>query len=162
MKWLLHRRRRRSADWDRTPGAAILTQLVDPAEPDADLLAQIEARIDRETPPATVTSSKWLCRGKLGLGILLVAAVSAFLGSLAGPDRQQIVARPSPTAEWVPLGAVTLHGSALRAFVRGKCKGHTHFYISMHGVSVTESGPNSASGTILMQDGEKILMECIF
>jgi hypothetical protein len=94
--------------------------------------------------------------------LVIVAAISGTLGYTAGPDRQRIVARPAASADWVHLGAVSLHGTALRAFVRGKCNGHTHFYISMYGVSVGEAGPTQGQGEALAQEGEKILMECIF
>ena len=75
---------------------------------------------------------------------------------------QEIIARPGANAEWVPLGAVTLHGPALRAFVRGKCKGHTHFFITMHGQTRGAADDPASAEVPLMGAEEKILMECIF
>lgn len=136
--------------------AAPLTHLLNGAEPGPDLFAQIEARIDAEALPKPARVSAWValafaCGLALGVG-----------GVLVGRDRQAIVARPNPDVDWVPLGTVTLHGSALRTFVKTKCFGHTHFFITMHGVTDRQMRTTDGPGAALMAADEKILMECIF
>ena len=160
MKRLLRRLFRQTDDWDQTPGVAALPHLVQTAEPDPDLFSRIEARIDAASPVRSVQPAIGRRRAAMAGLLTTVAIISAALGYFAGPDRQRIVARPAATADWVPLGSVSLHGPALRAFVRGKCRGHTHFYILMYGASVSGTGPGP--GTPLAENGEKILMECIF
>ena len=141
---------------------APLVHLVDEVEPDPDLFARIEAQLDADPPPPLPRSRplrrRWIA------AVLCAAGVAGGLGALAyfGADRQQIVARPADDAAWVPLGAVTLHGPALRAFVRGKCDGHTHFFITMHGVRAAPDGQIPHTGQALSAPQEKILMECIF
>lgn len=132
--------------------AAPLVHLLDEAEPAPDLFARIEARIDRETPAPPSRA------GKVAVAAFVGGAAMGALVFYVAQDRQSIVARPTTDAAWVPLGTVTLHGSGLRAFVRAKCKGHTHFFIAMHGPADTEDGAEIP----LMGGGEKIRMECIF
>lgn len=164
MMRFLRRLIKRGAEWKRATGSPALTpltQLVDAAEPDADLLGRIEAAIDEE-PPVAVRPVHHPARIRFAAVLALVASISGTVGFLLGPESQKIIAQPSASADWVPLGSVTLHGQALRAFVRGKCKGHSHFYITMHGVSTDETPGNPGKGTPLAENGEKILMECIF
>ncbi|MEM9638721.1 MAG: hypothetical protein AAGA94_13820 [Pseudomonadota bacterium] len=155
------RAKRASDQVPDAPELAPLTHLLEAAEPDPDLLSRIETRID--APPRPPVERMQILRLWPFAGLLLVIAMlSAFAGHLLAPDRQTIAARPGSTAEWVPLGTVTLHGPALRAFVRSKCQGYTHFYITMHGVSAADPVPIATPGTPLARAGEKILMECIF
>ncbi|MGV6848192.1 MAG: hypothetical protein ACWA5A_07420 [Marinibacterium sp.] len=145
---------------------AALAQLLGPQDPGADLLSRVEAQIDTLDGPAAGPDPRarkvWNQAG-MALSVAVLAATGGyFAGRQAGPGSQQIIARPSPGANWVPLGTVTLHGPALRAFVRDKCRGHTHFYITMHGIRRAETGGNPGPGAPLAAPGEKILMECIF
>lgn len=142
------------------PALNALSQLVDHADPDPDLLNRIEARIDADMPkaPAPPRPRRWSYVGLL----MVVAICSAAMGYLAGPGQQEISARPSADATWIPLGSVQLRGPALRAFVRSKCQGHTHFFITMHGLTVEPGQQIEGPGKSLSQAGEKILMECIF
>ena len=142
------------------PSMRALARLADEVEPDADLFAKIEARIDAEE--ARQPRRQRFARIRQIALLLGFALSAAFAGSQIGPERQHITARPSATADWVPLGSVTLHGPALQAFVRSKCAGHTHFYITMHGVTLETPGASPGSGTALAAPDEKILMECIF
>ncbi|MFL4470162.1 hypothetical protein ACERZ8_09865 [Tateyamaria armeniaca] len=136
--------------------ATPLVHLLDEVEPAPDLFARIEARLDGEKASRLPHVSK----------VLFVSFTSGLaIGALviwAGQDRQSIVARPTTDAAWVPLGAVTLHGAGLRAFVRAKCHGHTHFYITIHGQSGAGTTGHTGDDIPLMQDEEKIRMECIF
>ncbi len=141
--------------------AAPLVGLLDEAEPVPDLFALIERQLDTElaTQPHRAQFPKGLA--SLVLGLVLGAAM-AMLVLFSLSHRQQIVARPAPNVAWSHLGEVTLHGQDLRAFVRAKCQGHTHFYITMHGFAAPKT-PGDGDGEVpLMNPGEKILMECIF
>ncbi len=157
MKSLVHRLcapLRPSSKVDPDVGAATpLVHLLEEAEPASDLFAKIEARLDDPVdPPAR--ARRWLV-----IGALLAGLVAGNVVTNALSDRQKIVARQSPTAVWIPLGSVTLHGSGLRDLVRAKCRGHTHFLITMHGHAPTD---DRSEDTLLMGPDEKILMECIF
>ncbi len=136
--------------------AAPLVHLLDEAEPAPDMFAQIEARIDNARQPRTVATNLFVV-----LAFICGLAVGGSVLYL-GQDRQRIVARPAPDASWVPLGSVTLQGAGLRGFVRAKCRGHTHFFITMHGHTPPDRDSGTALAVPLMESGEKILMECIF
>ena len=136
--------------------AVPLVHLLTEADPAPDMFARIEAQIDTMERPAAPLRRR----------MIVAAFVSGVcIGAMAlwsVQSRQHIVARSHPSVDWVPLGAVTLHGVGLRAFVRAKCHGHTHFLITMHGQTI-DSRPNSPVPEIpLMDANEKILMECIF
>lgn len=136
----------------KVESAAPLVCLLGEAEPAPDMFAHIEAQIDAERTPRKPAGRKL---------VLMSFVVGVCAGALAvwqGQERQRIVAKPTADAAWAPLGTVTLHGSELRAFVRDRCHGHTHFLITMHGQS-----PDTTPDEIpLMDHEEKILMECIF
>ena len=149
----MYRGRHRDPDIE---AAAPLMHLLDEAEPSPDMFARIEARIDAEQ-----RRFAWPRRGVVALAFLcglLMGGLVVFVGQ----DSQKIVARAAADAPWVPLGAVTLHGSGLRGFVRAKCHGHTHFLITMHGHTHPEHGSGPPAVIPLMEPQEKILMECIF
>ncbi|MEM8654277.1 MAG: hypothetical protein AAGF36_05990 [Pseudomonadota bacterium] len=133
---------------------APLVHLLKDAEPEPDLLARIEGQIDGPDRPRRDVR-------KAGIVIAAFAAglVSGAAAMLAAQDRQEIVARPTADASWVPLGFVALRGAGLRGFVRAKCDGHTHFLITMHGHAPEDDHPEAVP---LMAPDEKILMECIF
>lgn len=126
---------------------------MDEAEPAPDLFLQIEARLDR---PSLRRDGR---RRWIGIAIFLLGLAVGVLCTHGALDRQEIVAQPSAQSDWVPLGSVTLHGPGLRGFVRAKCRGHTHFLITMHG---HDPGATDAESVPLMGAEEKILMECIF
>ncbi|KMW59399.1 hypothetical protein AIOL_004381 [Candidatus Rhodobacter oscarellae] len=144
--------------------AAPLVGLLDEAEPLPDLFARIERQLDAEMPAAPQRPQPAGVRRELailGLGLFLGVAVAALV-TLGLPPRQQIVARPAPTVVWSTLGEVTLHGRDLRAFVRARCRGYTHFYITMHGYADPQSAGDGVAEVPLMNPGEQILMECNF
>lgn len=135
-----------------------LTQLLEEEEPAPDLFARIEAAIDAEERQARAPQM----RERLGLtvaALLAGAAVAALILLTTAPDRQAVVARPGDGAAWVPLGAVTLHGPALRAFVRARCDGHSHFFITIEAGASPDQAPQP--GEPLQDGGEKVLMDCI-
>lgn len=145
----------------RKPGTDVeaavpLVHLLEEAEPTPDMFERIEARLDSE-PTRPRHMRRWIVLlsflSGLGAGVLAVHL---------GQERQRIVARPTADAAWVPLGGVTLHGAGLRAFVRAKCHGHTHFLITMHGQSPSAPNDPTPPEVPLMAPEEKVLMECIF
>ncbi|WP_147114726.1 hypothetical protein [Tateyamaria sp. syn59] len=158
MKKLLHRLRAilRPARTSRpdVDAAAPLVHLLKDAEPAPDLLARIEAQIDQPDYPRKDLKKSGVIIAAFAAGLVAGAAVV-----FVAQDRQEIVARPSADASWVPLGSVTLRGAGLRGFVRAKCEGHTHFLITMHGHAPTDDHDEAVP---LMGADEKILMECIF
>lgn len=137
-------------------GVTPLVLLLDEAEPEPDLFARIEAHIDGE---------KKSRMPKVNKAVILALACGITFGALGMwglQDRQRIAARPSAETGWIPLGSVTLHGAALRSFVKSKCHGHTHFYITMHGRSDKLDETGARQEILLMKEEEKILMDCIF
>lgn len=160
MKRFLRRFLRTSDDWEQSHGFAALSQLVETAEPDPDLFARIEARIDAEASQAAVLPSPRPRRAFVLCLMVVVAIVSATVGHLIGPERQQVFAVPTASADQVPLGAVSLHGPALRAFLQSACKGHTHVSVLMYGVSVDDTTVAQSDGPT--DESKKILVECIF
>ncbi|MEO1554868.1 MAG: hypothetical protein AAFS01_00435 [Pseudomonadota bacterium] len=160
MKSVIHRAyaallRRKHSDPD-VEAATPLVHLLDDAEPAPDMFARIEARIDAGSEQSA------LIRYRPVVVAFLLGLSAGALALHFGLDRQIIVARPTADAAWVPLGSVTLHGKGLRGFVRAKCHGHTHFFITMHGHSSTDSTNGQTNEVPLMARDEKILMECIF
>ncbi|MEL7132233.1 MAG: hypothetical protein AAGK77_07465 [Pseudomonadota bacterium] len=134
--------------------AAPLTQLLEDAVPEPDLFARIEARLDGRSRRRINPHGGGPVAAVFFAGLVLGAAAMFAL-----QDKQEIVARPTADASWVPLGSVTLRGAGLRGFVRAKCEGHTHFLITMHGHAPTDDDDEAMP---LMGADEKILMECIF
>lgn len=158
MKKLLHRLRAtlRPSRTSRpdVDAAAPLVHLLKAADPAPDLLTRIEAQIDQPDRTRKDKRKNSVIIASFAAGLVTGAAVL-----FVAQDRQEIVARPSTDASWVPLGSVTLRGAGLRGFVRAKCEGHTHFLITMHGHAPTDDHDEVVP---LMSAGEKILMECIF
>ena len=158
MKKLLHRlravlrpSRKLRPDVD---AAAPLVHLLQAAAPAPDLLARIEAQSDGPDRP------RMDMRRRAVVTAAFIAGVAAGAAAMvAAQDRQEIMARPTADASWVPLGSVTLRGAGLRGFVRAKCDGHTHFLITMYGHAPAD---DHAEAVPLMAPDEKILMECIF
>ncbi|WP_299689838.1 hypothetical protein [uncultured Tateyamaria sp.] len=160
MKTLLRRARARlwraKRPVSEVEAAAPLVHLLTEAEPSADLFAQIEARLDGADRPRPGVRMRVVVTA-FGAGLCAGALVFLLMQS-----RQQIVARPNTDAAWMGLGSVTLHGAGLRAFVRTKCSGHTHFLITMHAQSIGAQAEPVRTEIPLMDENEKIRMECIF
>lgn len=141
-----------------------LVGILPDADPQPDLLERIEASLDQAAmthvpepdKPAAAGSFRGFLSGALCGGIL-VAALAFF-----ALDQQKIVARTASANPWLPLGSVTLWGSDLRSFVKAKCQGQTHLFITLHGQNAENNGENASDGVPVMSDGEKILMECIY
>lgn len=139
-----------------------LTFLLEDATPSDDLFSKIEAQIDAEADMSSGARAthpwRWIW---VGLALALLG-IGLGVHHLTSPKSQAVFVRPGATAEWLQLGTVTLRGPALRAFVQGKCDGHTHFFILMEGVSIEDIEAAPGSGQNLIAGGEKIIMECIF
>lgn len=160
MKSVIHRaydalRRRKHGPPD-VESATPLVQLLDEAEPAPHMFSRIEARIDAEPPhPGSMRYRFVVLAFFLGLS---ACALTVFVAR----DSLGIAVRSAADTRWVPLGSVTLHGSALRKFVRAKCLGHTHVLITLHGYSPALSTDTEAHDTLLITPEGKILMACIF
>ncbi len=160
----------RSALPEDEPGMEViapLAQFVDDVDPDVGMLERIEASLDAVDHARIVKRNRSYQRRvpplvAFGLGVVLTGVCTWALYTWTTPDRQAIFAKPSGDTVFLPMGAVTLHGPALRGFVRAKCEGQTHFFIAMYAADTDPASKETAQGTSLMYDGEKILMECIF
>lgn len=136
--------------------AAPLIHLLDEAEPAPDLFARIEERLDDAPQPA-----KRMPLGRV-VFVFLCGLLAGGLAVFALQDRQSIFLRTSADGPWLPLGAVTLHGSGLRGLMRAECQGYTHFFIAMHGHPAANQRDQAPADVPLTGDEEKIRMECIF
>lgn len=140
------------------PSVGSLVHLVDIEDPDPELFSRVEALLDKEVAPETrKDTSRTTLFAAMAFGVCF-GAILGFGASVVSTNTQKILAKPDAKSAWVPLGSVTFHGEALRAFVRAKCEGQTHFYVTMHGGDAEDSGPLVP----LMASGEKILVDCIF
>lgn len=137
-----------------------VVHLIENAEPDPQLFARIEASIDADLPAKTAMPCVFGAKVVLTALLIGLGAGGVAVGFLE--SRQTISAQPGLSAPWIPLGSANLRGAALRSFVRSKCEGQTHFFITMHGFDKKKPINNSTEAPNLMVDGEKILMECIF
>lgn len=141
---------------------APLVHMVEPAEPDADLLSRIEHVIGAQAGVAPKKSNSSPLGRKTLIGTFITGMLIGLSGAALVPARQDIVAQTGAASPWIPLGSVTLHGSALRSFVRAKCEGQTHFFITMHGFHSEKDHSLETAAPLLMEKEEKIRMECIF
>lgn len=136
--------------------AAPLINLLDEAEPAPDLFARIEERLGDAPRPANR-----MPLGRIGF-VFLCGLLAGGLAVFTLQERQSIFLRTSADGPWLPLGAVTLHGSALRGFMRAECQGYTHFFIAMHGHPPADQSDQTPADVPLTGEEEKIRMECIF
>ncbi len=160
-RWLRRNKKEPLEDIDLESIASIV-QMVEPAEPDDDLLSRIERRIDNQIAAEPERWNDPVFNRRLVFAALAVGVLIGLSGPVLLQSRQSIVAQTGTASPWIPLGSVSLHGNALRSFVRAKCEGQTHFFITMHGFHSDKDHGKSAATDLLMKNEEKILMECIF
>ncbi|WP_370399911.1 hypothetical protein [Sulfitobacter sp. JB4-11] len=160
-QWLTKKKSERADEID-LDDIAPLIQMVEPADPDQDLFTRIERSIDADMASVPTRKRGRVVTPKIVIATFLAGLVLGLSCTSLLQSRQRVVTQTGLESPWIPLGAVTLHGSALRGFVRAKCEGQTHFFITMHGFHSEKNRKQDIDAPLLMEKEEKIRMECIF
>lgn len=141
---------------------APLAHLVDPVEPDPQVLARIEAVLDHERLlPESPDRQRRSVLPMLILALLFGLSVGLILPKVFAP-RHNVVMRTNTTDPWVPSGTVALSGDTLHPFLQRRCKGRRHLFITLHHPGAGKAAGEAPPQANATGEDEKMRIDCIF